>query len=69
MAKIVKKAVRKKIFELEVGNTTIEVIALSDKEVAKADARIQKKVQPVFSEIRKARRTAMLSASKIILNV
>lgn len=69
MAKAVKKAATKKSEVIVVGNITIELGTLAESVVAKADARIQKKVQPIFGEIRRARRAAALSSSKIILNV
>jgi hypothetical protein len=39
-----------------------------DNVVAEADNRIQKQVQPVYGEIRRTRKAAALTASKIVLN-
>ena len=63
-----KKAPKKETIRLRVGNMVLTVEPISEAEVAKANARIQKKVQPVFHQIKKTRRAAAITASKIILN-
>lgn len=70
MSPVVKKKVIKKedSIEIRIGNKLLEVKPLSADEVAKANARIQKKVQPVINQIKKTRRAASITASKIILN-
>lgn len=63
-----KKAKKKETIRLRVGNMVLTVEPFSEEEVAKANARIQRKVQPVFHQIKKTRRAAAITASKIILN-
>lgn len=61
-------AQKKEILTIRVGNTTMQVEPIPADEAAKANARIQKKVQPVLMQIRKTRRAAAMTASRIILN-
>jgi hypothetical protein len=64
-----KKAVKKeKTLKLRVGNIVLTVEPVPAHEVALANARIQRRVAPVFHQIRKTRRAAAITASKIILN-
>lgn len=63
-----KKAKRIETLRLRVGNKVLIVNPFSEEEVEKANARIQKRVQPVFYQIKKTRRAAAITASKIILN-
>lgn len=63
-----KKSQKKETIRLRVGNVFLTFEPFSETEVAKANARIQKKVQPVFHQIKKTRRAAAITASKIILN-
>jgi hypothetical protein len=55
-------------FEIRIGKRYISVTPLPSNEVAKANARIQRKVQPVVSALKKTRRAATITASRIILN-
>ena len=50
------------------GILALNVKPVSDLEVARANARIQKKVQPIFHQIKKLRRKATITASEIVLN-
>jgi hypothetical protein len=59
---------KKKTIRIQVGSMTMTVEPLPDDVVAKANARIQKQVQPVFGQVKKNRRAAAITASKIILN-
>jgi hypothetical protein len=63
-----KKKIKKELITLSVGDITLDVHPVPDNEVVKANARIQKKVQPIFPQIKKARRNAAITASTIVLN-
>ena len=63
-----KKKTKKETMTLSVGDITLDVHPIPDDEVAKANARIQKKVQPIFPQIKKTRRNAAITASTIVLN-
>ena len=53
---------------LRVGNRTYKATPISAADAAIANARIQKKLQPVIIQARKTRRAAVIAASKIVLN-
>lgn len=63
-----KNTAKKETLTLKVGHLTMKVEPVPMHEVALANARIQKKVQPVFHEIKKTRRAAEITASRLILN-
>ena len=63
-----KKIMEKETITLNVGNLVVEVTPIPDTKVARANARIQKKIQPIFHQIKKTRRAAAITASKIVLN-
>lgn len=54
--------------EIRIGRRFITVRPMSENEVVKANQRIQKKVQPVVNQLKKTRRNASITASRIILN-
>ena len=54
--------------DLQIGTTTFTVKPVPVGEVARANARIQKKVQPIFQKIKKAQRSSAVYASRIVLN-
>jgi len=64
----VTKNKKTKRIRLSVGDMKLDVHPIPDHEAAKANARIQKKVQPIFPQIKKARRNAAITASTIVLN-
>lgn len=55
-------------FEIRIGKRYISVTPLPSNEVVKANSRIQRKVQPTVSALKKTRRAAAITASRIILN-
>lgn len=63
-----KNPIKKESLELQVSNMVVTLHPIPVDEVAKANARIQKKVQPIFHKIKTTRRAAAIRASKIILN-
>jgi len=63
-----KKKAKEGMIRLSVGDITLDVHPVPDHEVVKANARIQKKVQPIFHQIKRTRRNAAITASKIVLN-
>ena len=67
-ATIKKKPIQEETIELHVGNMVVKLKPVPADEVAKANARIQKRVQPIFHKIKTTRRAAAIRASKIILN-
>lgn len=69
MAVIVKKqTVTNNTIKLHIGGEIAVLQTVPTEEVAKANARIQRRVQPIFHKIKKTRRAAAIRASKIILN-
>lgn len=61
-------ALKKEILTFRVGNKTYKATPLPAATVAMANARIQGSVQPIMNQIKKTRRAAAITASKIILN-
>lgn len=69
MAVAIKRSgTKKEKIHLRVGNIVVVVEAVPADEVARANARIRKKVQPVFRKIKKIRSAAAITAGRIILN-
>lgn len=66
MALSIKK--KEETIQLRVGNLILNVRPEPENEVAKANARIQKRVQPAFQQIRKTRRAAVNTAFKLTVN-
>lgn len=63
-----KKVTKKESINLHVGNIVLKVEPVPAHQVAQANARIQKRVQPIFHQIKKTRLAAAITASKIKLN-
>jgi hypothetical protein len=69
MAVIVKKqTVSNNTIKLQIGGDIAMLQTIPAEEVAKANARIQRRIQPIFHKIKITRRAAAIRASKIILN-
>ncbi len=53
---------------LQISNISLTVQPVSAQTVARANARIQQKVNPVFHAIKKARRAAAKVAAELVVN-
>ncbi|WP_407524622.1 hypothetical protein PDL71_01965 [Lacibacter sp. MH-610] len=63
-----KQPVKKEIITIYIGKMAVQFETVPVADVDKANARIQRKVQPVFNQIKRTRKAAAITASKIILN-
>lgn len=62
------KKMKKETTTITIGNMSVEIETVPVATVDRANARIQRKIQPIFNQIKRTRRAAAITASKIILN-
>jgi hypothetical protein len=63
-----RKTAKVETISLKIGNASYKVTPVPANEVARANARIQRKVQPFLQQIKKTQRMSAVNASLIVLN-